>query len=263
MREPKVLCCCRLQARKGLQGTAAASFLHYLVYTLNLRPRQLWPYQVAFTHASQPLHTSEGRIINNERLEFLGDSVYNLCVTHYLFDHHPPFNEGQMSLWRNTLNSRQFMNGVAMRMEIPSMLHGSFQTSTGNTYGNALEALFGAIYLDRGLKAATRFFREMMLKKFVEPRLLLALSRQSANGPIAAYLDPKSQFYQWAQKHHRTVEVRCNWLDGATSQAEVVLDGVPICHGLGRNHKLAQRAAFQKALEEVEPECNVQSTECR
>lgn len=245
-----MLCRRRLLSFYSRKGTAAAALVRYLVYHLDLRPRRLWLYEVAFTHASLSLHTAEGRTINNERLEFLGDSVYNLCTTRYLFDHRPPLNEGQMSLWRNTLNSRQFMNGVAIKMDIPAALHGVFQTSTGNAYGNALEALFGAIFIDAGLPAAMRFFRQRMLKAFVDPHLLQELN--DAETVLAAQLDPKSQFYRWAQKQQRQVEVQCQWLDGATAQAKVLLDGVTLCQGVGRSPKLAQRAAFQEALRVVD-----------
>jgi len=131
---------------------------------------------------------------NNERLEFLGDAVLELAVTEYLF-HLSEKPEGELTNWRAALVQSENLARVAKSLKLGDYLLMSRgeEASDGrkrvSTLANALEALIGAIYLDRGMEAATDFCARFI---FVHLQDLLAQGK---------HRDEKSVFQEKAQEH--------------------------------------------------------------
>ena len=116
----------------------------------------------ALTHASGTSARARG---NNERLEFLGDRVLGLVIAHILYERHDDLPEGELARMFNAMVRRAMCTEVAMRLDLGPALKlagkGKKRTViTDNIMGDALEALIGAIYLDGGLEAASRFIRQ-------------------------------------------------------------------------------------------------------
>jgi len=132
---------------------------------------------------------------HNERLEFLGDAVLELVVTEYLFRHFPDTPEGDLTSWRASLVNAKMLSSIANEIKLEEFLYLSKGESRDKNskarqfiLANAVEALIGAIYLDQGIKASTKFIQEMILSKLefiLENKL---------------YLDPKSKFQEKAQE---------------------------------------------------------------
>lgn len=137
-------------------------------------------------------HRSLG-INHNERLEFLGDAVLELCVTEYLFK---KFNkpEGEMTNWRSALVKGESLSDEAKKIGINDLI----KTSRGESknvgkardliLANAFEALIGAIYIDQGYDAAC---------KFVEKQIIYKLADILEQG---TFYDPKSKFQEMSQE---------------------------------------------------------------
>jgi ribonuclease-3 len=120
-------------------------------------------------------HSSAARNkISNERLEFLGDSVLNALVAEYLFKLMPNANEGELTQARSRIVSRQSLNKLAHKLGIEHLLvkdiHGHAPSAV---YGNALEALIGAIFLDQGYKKTEKIILEKVIKRYLNVQQLI------------------------------------------------------------------------------------------
>ena len=157
---------------------------------LCIAPQNLALYQQALRHRSAA--HAQG---DNERLEFLGDAVLDAVVAEYIFKHYPTYNEGAMTRMRSHLVGRTAMNELALtlgldKLLVTSNLKGDCAAHL-NIYGNALEAMVGAIYLDQGFEATKEFVLEVLIKR--------CKGRKNINDST---LDYKSQLLQYCQKHH-------------------------------------------------------------
>lgn len=120
---------------------------------LRYEPRDPSLFRAALTHRSAPG-------LNNERMEFLGDAVLNLVVAHHLYAAFPQATEGDLSRLRARVVSGEPLAEVAATLGLGEALHlGSGELKTGgfrrrSILADALEAVFGALYLDGGLAVA-------------------------------------------------------------------------------------------------------------
>jgi len=134
---------------------------------------------------------------HNERLEFLGDAVLEIVVTEYLYHHFPETPEGDLTNWRASLVNAKMLSDIANEIGLENYLYLSKgeskdKNSKARQYilANAVEALIGAIYLDRGIKAVKKVIKENIISKLdniLENKL---------------YLDPKSKFQEKAQEKY-------------------------------------------------------------
>ncbi len=138
----------------------------------------------AVTHSSRAHEAAPGQIpLDNERLEFLGDSVLGWIVSEWLFRHYPDYNEGQLSLLKNHLVSANYLLAAAHKLDLGRYLHlGRGEESAGGRgkqrlLVNAFEAVVAAVYLDGGPEAA----RGVLLKNTIPGDDELA--RLAGSGP--------------------------------------------------------------------------------
>ncbi|MCK5510443.1 ribonuclease III [Candidatus Parcubacteria bacterium] len=150
-------------------------------------------------HRSYINEHSSFELGHNERLEFLGDAVLEIIVTEHLFKNFPDTPEGELTNWRASLVNSKMLALVANEIKLEKFLYLSKgeskdKDSKARQYivANAVEAVIGAIYLDQGVRAATKFVKKYMLSKLEN-----ILSNQ-------LFLDPKSKFQEKAQEIHKT-----------------------------------------------------------
>lgn len=117
----------------------------------------------ALTHKSYSYERPKARAADNERLEFLGDTILGLVISDYIYKHFPDYQEGDMTQLKSTLVSRATLENLARKIEIGKpLLLGKGEVLSGgadqpsNLVG-AFEAIIGAIYLDGGFKKACEF----------------------------------------------------------------------------------------------------------
>ena len=143
--------------RKRINGTYLPDkreFRSRLKKILGTRPGNLELYEVAFIHRSATFVLPDGNKVNNERLEYLGDAVLDAILSDYLFEKFPEANEGFLTKIRSRIVNRDILNQLALSMGFSKILLSKVNSSTltRNLYGDALEALIGAVFLDKGFK---------------------------------------------------------------------------------------------------------------
>lgn len=204
-------------------------------------PHNIELYKLALIHKSASIELEDGRHINNERLEFLGDAVIESITSDYLFIEFPEKDEGFMTQLRSKIVSRQSLNRIASKLGLDNYV---ISNAVGNTtqkhiFGDAFEAMMGAIYLDQGYDFANR----LLINKIFKLHL-------SIDDILRSETDFKSRLIEWCQKNHYTIEFRTD-SDHASSASRpmfhstVFVDGIAVGHGVGDSKKQAeQNAAF-------------------
>ena len=204
-------------------------------------PHNIELYKLALIHKSASIELEDGRHINNERLEFLGDAVIESVTSDYLFIEFPEKDEGFMTQLRSKIVSRQSLNRIASKLGLDSYV---ISNAVGNTtqkhiFGDAFEAMMGAIYLDQGYDFANR----LLINKIFKLHL-------SIDDILRSETDFKSRLIEWCQKNHYTIEFRTDSDHSANMSRPmfhsiVYVDGIAVGHGIGDSKKQAeQNAAF-------------------
>lgn len=132
-------------------------------------PKNLDLYKQALRHSSAAKNKT-----SNERLEFLGDAILNSVMAEYLFKLMPHAGEGLLTQSRSRIVSRQNLNKLALKLGINNMLvkdiHGHAPVSV---FGNALEAVVGAVFLDQGYVKTHKVVLEAIVKRHLNLELLI------------------------------------------------------------------------------------------
>ena len=208
------------------------------------KPFNLRLYQIAIRHTSVAHLTKRGIKESNERLEYLGDAVLNLVVADYLFKRFPFRDEGFLTELRSRIVSRDSLNNVAGIIGLPEIIcfdqTRKMPNSHKSIYGNALEALTGAIYIDRGFRFTERFIVEKLLSPHFDMQELIHTTKNY-----------KSKLIEWAQKHKKTpVFEHIKTIDKEHYKEfviQVCIDEEPVAKGHGLNKKNAAQNAAREA----------------
>ena len=140
-------------------------FARSVANIIGFTPKNLHIFKQAFSHKSavEPkLHT----VTSNERLEYLGDSVLSTIVAEYLFKKYPNSDEGFLTKMRSKIVKRKTLNRIADDMGIDVVLMENNDTHLSESMkGNALEALVGAIYLEKGFETTRRIVVSKILRR--------------------------------------------------------------------------------------------------
>jgi ribonuclease III len=221
--------------------SANKQLLLQLELLLGFTPKHLPYYQLALMHSSKIEELSN----NNERLEFLGDAILGAIVAEYLFKKYPYQPEGYLTEMRSRIVRRETLNNVALRMGLQKLVQynqNDRSLSRSHIFGNALEALIGAVYLDQGFAKTRRFVLEQMIKPYVDIELM--------ENTDTNY---KNKLLSWAQKNNHTIIYNTldEYIDGTRKvfSVGVIMDGELIASGTGFNKKDAGQVASQKAIE--------------
>lgn len=204
----------------------------------------------ALTHRSFHHENPEKVGSYNERLEFMGDSVLGLVIVEYLFNHDSRFPESQMSEIKSYLVRGSVLSEIASALSLGNYLRlGRGEEDTGgrekkSLLANAMEAVFGALYIDGGYESA----RAIILGLFKEKISLTISSGQYHN--YKTELQEKSQLLhgvlpEYRIAHQEGVEHR------KTFTVEVFIKGEMLGRGSGMNKKEAQTSAAKEALEKL------------
>ena len=214
---------------------------------LGFYPDNIHLYEQAFLHKSSSVESDDGRWLNNERLEFLGDAVLDAVVADIVYKHFQNKREGFLTNTRSKIVQRETMNRVAVELGLDKMVVYSAKLSSHNNhmYGNALEALIGAIYLDQGYEVCYNFIQNVLIKKYIN---LETIARKEVNF--------KSSLIEWSQKSKLEVsfELIEQFLDQDSNpvfQTEVRIEGLPAGTGTGYSKKESQQNAAQMAIKKV------------
>ncbi|MGB1090297.1 MAG: ribonuclease III [Schleiferiaceae bacterium] len=158
-------------------------------------PKDLSLYKLALRHASAyPFRKKRGER-NNERLEYLGDAVIDLVVAEALFYRFPKEDEGYLTKMRSKLVSRNNLNRVADELGLPNLLVANLKGNhSESVYGDALEALVGACYIDLGLQKTQYFVMNAIVEPFVSNEELMDTTHNYKSEVIEHFQGFKKSF---------------------------------------------------------------------
>jgi ribonuclease-3 len=226
-------------------GLTSAGQAETLLMRLGYEPRDRALFVIALTHRS-----AEGP--NNERLEFLGDSVLNLLLSERLYREFPAANEGDLSRLRARLVSEEPLAETAQAMQLgESLLLGSGELKTGgfrrqSILADAFEALCGALYLDGGPEAVRAIVGPMF-----EPRI-------AALPDPSTLKDAKTRLQELLQANGYPLPVYTVKRTTGEPHAQLFLVGCVVAHanleteGEGPSRRRAEQLAAQAALHALE-----------
>ena len=135
---------------------------------LGFFPRNISVYKLAFSHRSVARENAGGQLMSNERLEYLGDAVLGAVVADLLFKKFPYRDEGFLTEMRSRIVSRDSLKQVALKMGIDKLVQNAESYTSRSIYGDALEALIGAVYIDRGYKVCQQFILQQLIYVHVD-----------------------------------------------------------------------------------------------
>ena len=155
-------------------------------------------YQKAFTHRSSNLKDDNGNSINFERLEFLGDSMLSVVISALLFQSFPEAKEVTLTKYRAKIVSRENLNNIGEKLGLIEFIDGDIKANLGNNiHGNLLEALVGAIFIDRGYVKCKEFILKRIVRDYVDLDQL--------KHTILSY---KGLLLEWGQKNKKIVQFK-------------------------------------------------------
>ena len=210
---------------------------------LGIKPRNFSLYHTALSHRS----VKEGADENNERLEYLGDAVLSTIVADYLFKKYPYKDEGFLTEMRSKMVNRQQLNDIALKMGLKKLTrYNKFDNAlkSSQIFGNTLEAVVGAVYIDKGYKETQKW----VVKQIIIPHLFV-------NDLELIDINLKNRLIGWASKNGKTID-----FETLSEKHEhgrrvftigVVINGEIISEAKGFNKKDASQIAAQIAVEKL------------
>ncbi len=221
-------------------------FIRTLRQVLGYTPANLSLYKTAFTHSSVGF---VGRtrmrlpVEHNERLEFLGDAVIGAVVSEYLYNKFPKQREGFLTQLRSKIVGRDALSRLAWELGLAKFIKSHLNKPLSrNILGNTLEALVGAIYLDRGYDCAKKTFLERIF-----------LSRVNIDELIKYEFDYKSRLLELVQKsggsvQFETSEEQLRGEKGVLNFSSTLrVNDALLGSGSGRSKKEAEQRAAEQA----------------
>ena len=217
---------------------------------LGFYPPDIAYYKQALMHKSVHRRNAKGKPLNNERLEFLGDAILDAVVGDVVYQHYEGKREGFLTNTRSKLVSRETLGKLATEMGLGNLLLSAGHSTSHNSYveGNALEALVGAVYLDRGYDACMWFWKNRVLGKYI-----------NIDKVAFKEVNFKSKLLEWSQKNRVRLEYKMlkQKKDDNGSPVfsfQVVLEGVEGEKGTGFSKKEAQQLASKETLQRLKRE---------
>ncbi len=220
-----------------------SSFKKQLQNLLGFSPSKTSLYKTALTHRS----LKDSAADNNERLEYLGDAILSSVVADFLFKKYPYKGEGFLTEMRSKMVNRATLNDVAVKMGLKKIIfYNKFDNSlkASQIFGNTLEAVVGAVYLDKGFKKTHRW----IIERIILPHMFM-------DDLENLEINHKNRLYGWANKNGKVLEFDTleERLEGGRRLFTVgaVVDGDIIAKGKAYNKKDASQIAAQEAVEKL------------
>lgn len=227
-----------LRRKKNLQ-----TLQNQLENVLGIKTGNISLYTMALSHRSVKENAEE----NNERLEYLGDAVLSAIVADYLFKKYPYKGEGFLTEMRSKMVNRQQLNDLAIKIGLKKLtlynkIDGSLKGS--QIFGNTLEALVGAVYLDKGYVKTQKW----VIKQMIIPHLYvtdLELIDINLKNKLIGWASKNGKILEFALLEERQENNRRIFTIAA------VIDGEKLAIGKAYNKKDASQIAAQVAVEKL------------
>jgi ribonuclease III len=231
----------RLIKKLSAKRTPDSKLKKSLSIILGFSPKNLSLYKQAFLHSSKKENTS------NERLEFLGDAVLGVVVAEHLFKLFPYKDEGFLTLLRSKIVNGQSLHNLALKFGIDKYLKANLNSAEkvkSSAFGDAFEALIGAIYLDRGFMTCRKFIITRIIKVHIDIDDLLITNE-----------DYKSQLQIYTQKNKLSLEYKLlSEVQRGKDKiftVQVIIGGKPYVTFEHYSKRVAEQKAAQLTIEKL------------
>ncbi len=201
-------------------------------------PKQISLYEQAFLHKSVIKEHELKPFESNERLEFLGDAILDSIVSHYLFNKFPFKDEGYLTQLRSRIVSRQSLNRLGITIGLKELINSKLDKESKSLYGDALEALIGAIYVDKGYVFAQQFVEEKLLTHYLDIDTI-----------INTETDFKSRAIEWCQKQKIDFDFDLTETEEDNEKiytAKLIINGEIKGEGQAKSKKKAEQIASEE-----------------
>ena len=204
-------------------------------------------YRLVTQHSSIAKENTRGFKESNERLEYLGDAILGAIVAEYLFKKYPFKDEGFLTEIRSRIVNRESLNSIAIKIGLNKLIeynskHNNRPSSYKSIFGDTLESLVGAVYLDRGYAVCKKFVINKLVKNHIDIEDLI---NNNTNF--------KSRVIEWAHREKKHLEFKTTEVKEHNNfkefSVELYLNGESIAKGKGFNKKKAEQNAASKAIE--------------
>jgi ribonuclease-3 len=227
------------------KNTSEKEIAKFLKNVLGFRPKNLDIYKMAFIHSSASSKDSVGHAINNERLEYLGDSVLNTVIADYLFKKFPLHPEGPLTEMRSKIVCRDHLNRLSRKMGLAKFVIVESHAQPKSIHGDAFEALIGALYLDKGYDKTKDVITNKLLLTFMD---LDSVLQEEHNY--------KSKILNWAQKNNHKIRFENRVADHSKGRklfiSQCYLNDNCIAEAEDFTVKKADQLAAEKAWEQLQ-----------
>jgi ribonuclease-3 len=212
------------------------------------KPFNIEVYKLAISHVSVARESVNGIKHSNERLEYLGDAILGAIVAEFLFKKFPYKDEGFLTEIRSRIVNRESLNSLGKKIGLDRLIAHSGNRSYTNSHksmnGDALEALVGAVYLDKGFKKCKRFVLHRLIFPHFDIDEIVNNNRNF-----------KSMLIEWIQKENKTIKFDIINEQGFTHYKEftalILINDEEISTGKGHSKKKAEQSAAEQACEKL------------
>lgn len=218
----------------------------FILRTFGIRISNISLYKQAFIHKSHIREEKNAHFLSNERLEFLGDAVLDNVVAEYLYMQFPNKDEGYLTQLKSRMVNGAHLNDLGIKLGFEKFTKfQQFGTSTPKAlYGDVMEALIGAMYIDKGFVKT----RKAILEKIFIPNV--NLKKMAVNDD-----DYKSQLIIWGQRKRKqlsfTLVKEKSSHKGKIFEIAVMIDGEEIARAEAGNKREAEKMASARALKKL------------
>lgn len=226
-----------------LKPSAKSSFKKQVENIISIKIRNVDLFEIALSHRS----IKDSNSSNNERLEFLGDAVLSSIVADYLFKRYPIKDEGFLTEMRSKMVNRQQLNDIAIKMGIKHlMIYNKLDATLKNSqiFGNTLEAIIGAIYLDKGYEKT----QVWVVKQVILPHMYV-------DSLEAIDINLKNKLIGWANKQNKQLvfDLADERKEGARKifTINILIEEEIVASGTSFSKKDASLIATQIAIEKL------------
>lgn len=225
----------------GINFSEDKEFATSLSNVIGFYPGNIAVYKLAFCHKAVAKENLQGFKISNERLEFLGDAIVGAVIADMLFKKFPYREEGFLTEMRSRIVSRESLKKLALRMGLDKFIEDN-EFASKSTYGDAFEALVGAIYIDKGYAKAKAF----LLHRVVSVHLDLEVVENNDT-------NFKSRILNHSQKERHSLAFELVTENPVTKQftIRILYNNKEIARGVDFSKKRAEQQAAAAACKKL------------
>jgi len=222
----------------------------YIKNIFGFTPKKTDFYKIAFIHKSASSKNAVFGVLNNERLEYLGDAILSAIIADFLFKKFPFFAEGPLTEMRSKIVCRERLNYLSKKIGLDKLMMIDEHVFSKSANGDALEALIGAIFLDKGYNSTKK-----ILLKIIQTHLDLDTILSEEN-------NYKSKILSWGQKYHKRVEFKHSEIYNQSPKkiykVQLTIDNKTLGEGIDYTIKKAEQIAAANSWELIEKKINTE-----